>query len=282
MMFPGLSIVSSILLVILVAAARFSSAVPFGFSYNPPKQCGNFTVTWNGGSPPFELLITPRLGLPQIFSLPNGTFDSRSNEGSFSTTLNISSQTIFLMTLSDSAGFGSGGTTAQLTVGSGDSSCTTDNRSADFSFQYNATVQQCKDFFLYNYGNAVQPLTVYGLIPQGSSFVLHPPDGSSSYAWDAAIAAGTNVMFTMVDSKQRLGGTTDIIPVGYSTDTSCLNSTSPTSTGHPALTNRYAWTWWLLKWSSYRWRSRGRDCRPPSCTGPPLLHRKTAQAPGVA
>jgi hypothetical protein len=77
----------------------------------------------------------------------------------------------------------------------------------------------------------VKPLTVYGLIPQGNSFILHPPDGSSSYAWDAAIAAGTNVMFTLVDSNQRLGGTTDIIPVGYSSDTSCLNSTSPTSTG---------------------------------------------------
>ena len=74
-----------------------------------------------------------------------------------------------------------------------------------------------------------QPITIYGLIPSGDAFVLHPP-GGSSYSWTADVAAQTYLIFTMTDSQGHSGGTTGLLTVEEYGDTSCLNANSPTST----------------------------------------------------
>ncbi|KAG6842270.1 hypothetical protein C0991_000240 [Blastosporella zonata] len=70
----------------------------------------------------------------------------------------------------------------------------------------------------------------YGTIPGGQTFVLFPPTGPTSYTWNANVAAGTSILFTMVDAQGRSGGTSDIKTVGITDDATCLNTISPSST----------------------------------------------------
>ncbi|KAG6817998.1 hypothetical protein H0H87_009153 [Tephrocybe sp. NHM501043] len=69
-----------------------------------------------------------------------------------------------------------------------------------------------------------------GTIPGGQSFLIFPPVGSTSFNWNANVAAGTSILFTMVDSLGHNGGTSDIKTVGITDDATCLNTLSPSST----------------------------------------------------
>ncbi|KAG6885840.1 hypothetical protein C0993_008803 [Termitomyces sp. T159_Od127] len=60
---------------------------------------------------------------------------------------------------------------------------------------------------------------------------------SATYSWNANVAAGTSLLFTMVDARGRNGGTSDIKPVGITDDATCINSSSPSSTTASASTS---------------------------------------------
>jgi preprotein translocase subunit SecG len=61
--------------------------------------------------------------------------------------------------------------------------------------------------------------------------VLNPPNPSTEFVWAAAsVPAGTEILFSMSDSEDRVGGTSGIIVSGATGDTSCLNSNSPSLT----------------------------------------------------
>jgi hypothetical protein len=68
------------------------------------------------------------------------------------------------------------------------------------------------------------------LIPGGQSTVLHPPVGSTTFDWLANVEAGTSMIFVMVDSQGRQGGSSDVKTVGVTNDGTCLNGSSPSST----------------------------------------------------
>jgi hypothetical protein len=68
-----------------------------------------------------------------------------------------------------------------------------------------------------------------GLIPGGENFVLYPVT-NSSYTWVADVKEGTSLIFFMTDSQGRQSGTSALLKVGDSTDASCLNTYSPSST----------------------------------------------------
>ncbi|KAG6862379.1 hypothetical protein C0995_011819 [Termitomyces sp. Mi166 len=80
------------------------------------------------------------------------------------------------------------------------------------------------------YSGAIQPITIIGTIPGGQTFLLVPPTDSVTFNWNANVAAGTSLLFTMVDAKGRNGGTSDIKIVGITDDATCLNPSSPSST----------------------------------------------------
>ena len=72
-----------------------------------------------------------------------------------------------------------------------------------------------------------------GLIPGGQSIILHPPPTVPivpQYNWTVDVPASTNMVFLMFDSSNHQGGASDLKTVGASTDTSCLNANSPSST----------------------------------------------------
>jgi hypothetical protein len=62
---------------------------------------------------------------------------------------------------------------------------------------------------------------------------MDPPNGPS-YNWTTDIAAGTTMVFIMIDSRGRQGGSSDILTVASSDDSTCLNAHSPTSTASPS------------------------------------------------
>lgn len=74
-----------------------------------------------------------------------------------------------------------------------------------------------------------------GLIPDGNTTVLSPPIGKS-FDWNVNVASATNLMFVMIDSQGRQGGASDLLTVGASDDSSCLNNLSPSSTATPTPT----------------------------------------------
>ncbi len=71
-----------------------------------------------------------------------------------------------------------------------------------------------------------------GVIPDGTIFVLNPANGSKTFSWIADVAAGTQLLFSMVDSSNRQGGTSSVLTVGQSGDSSCLDSDSPATTSN--------------------------------------------------
>ena len=120
-----------------------------------------------GGNGPFSLLITPvsmpctflfrtltspyRVSfqfffVPQNISIPDSAIDSSSGNGSFSFQLTLPPGRRFILTMSDSTGFESGGTSDVLTVGSSisDASCDTTEPGPDFTFEANAALLQCR------------------------------------------------------------------------------------------------------------------------------------------
>lgn len=76
-----------------------------------------------------------------------------------------------------------------------------------------------------------------GIVPGGSSFVLNPPKGPTSFDWIADVASGTSLVFIMTDSQGRQGGSSQIYQVNLSDDSSCLDKSSPASvTNAPSAT----------------------------------------------
>ncbi|KAG8953084.1 hypothetical protein FRC04_003031 [Tulasnella sp. 424] len=214
-----------------ILLASLPSVLGFSFSYSAPTQCGALTLNWTGGTAPFSVLITPAYDVPRNISIPAGAFTN--GQGSYTISpFPIVSQKQFLLTMSDGTGFGSGGTSDLLTVADpvGGATCDTTVPSVAFDFQLNTALQQCRPYAISNFNLATQPVTIYGLIPLGSSFVLNPPAGSTSYSWTANAKSGTRIVLTITDGQGRSGGSSDLLIVGASDDSSCINANSPAST----------------------------------------------------
>lgn len=221
------------LLMVLTTMLVSFMANAFSFSATAPTQCDSLNVTWTGGQAPFQLLITPKFGTPHNISVPSSAVSS--NGGAISTQLTMPQGTKFLLTMSDATGFGSGGTSQILTVGSSVTgvSCNTTDPGTGFTYELPDALQQCNPYTFSGYDGAAQPVTIYGLIPGGQTTIMNPPNGLS-YQWTTDVAAGTTMVFIMIDSQGRQGGSSDILTVASSDDSTCLNAQSPTSTASPS------------------------------------------------
>ncbi|CCO26214.1 hypothetical protein BN14_00232 [Rhizoctonia solani AG-1 IB] len=195
-----------------VLASTCTLASAFSFSYTSPVQCDDITVSWTGGTAPFSLLVTPH------------------TTEYIDTSQRIQWYTwVIYDNTSNATGVGSGGTSGILTAGTGDGSCNTTDSQTDFVYSLDRSLQQCRPYIWSHYEGAVQPITITGLIPLGKTFILNAPLGDS-YTWMTNIAAGTNVVFVVVDAQGRQGGSTDLYTVGSSDDNSCVTNDSPGST----------------------------------------------------
>ncbi|KAG6912020.1 hypothetical protein DXG01_000268 [Tephrocybe rancida] len=177
--------------------------------------------------------MDPVFGTPRNVSIPTTSFTN--GKGSLTFQLFFPSNQKFVITMSDATGYATGGTTNIQTVGASQGGvCNTTDPGIDYSFELNTALQQCRPYVISGYTGAVQPVTVIATIPGGQSILIGLPTGSTSFNWNANIAAGTSVLFTMVDAMGRNGGTSDIKTVGITDDATCLNNLSPSSTATSA------------------------------------------------
>ncbi|KAF7796407.1 hypothetical protein EIP86_007584, partial [Pleurotus ostreatoroseus] len=95
--------------------------------------------------------------------------------------------------------------------------------------QHELQYDRSRYYTFSNYTDAVQPVTIYGAIPGGNSFILNPPKKSTEFDWLADIAGGTQLIFIMTDSKGRQGGSGPIASATITDDSSCLDANSPAS-----------------------------------------------------
>ncbi|ESK86992.1 hypothetical protein Moror_10922 [Moniliophthora roreri MCA 2997] len=208
----------------------------FIFTSDSPFQCDDLTVSWTGGTPPFNLIIVNINAAPINISTPSDAFVD--NKGSFTTQLPVPKGAQIILSMSDATGPLSGGTSDLLRVGDTQTgrTCNTTLPANDFFFTTDGTLEQCKPYPFTLYDGAVLPLTIYGYIPNGfESFVLNPPP-ASSYTWIANLKAQTWVAFTVTDSQGRQGGTDVLNMVLPSNDSSCLSPGTDSTSSQSAFT----------------------------------------------
>ncbi|KAI0328475.1 hypothetical protein GY45DRAFT_1372293 [Cubamyces sp. BRFM 1775] len=186
-----------------------------------------------GGTPPFQLTLAHVYGVPRTLDIPAKSFTS--GKGSFTTPLTIPAKDQFIAIMSDATGFASGGASPLITAGksSGQNSCNVTDPKLDFDYENNAALNQCRTYSFDNYVGAVQPVTIQGIVPGGTTFALYPPKGPTTFEWITDVAAGTQLVFIMTDSQGRQGGSSQVYTVGISDDATCLDKNSPATVAHP-------------------------------------------------
>jgi len=221
---------------------------------NTPQQCKNLTITITGsdGIPPYRALIVP-VGPT---TLPNNTEVRRIMDQPFqgnATTLNFQlnypANSQFVAVISDSSGFGSGGTSvaAQVTTSS-DSSCfdPTKDVQPDFVFSIEPPSQlvQCQPMRIWWDNNTVHSTPNFlGVIPGGQSFpipedqITNVQSQGTGFTWIPSLRSGTTLIIVGGDSRGNgtAGSSLGTVSNGPFNNGTCLTNTSPSSTpGSPA------------------------------------------------
>ncbi|EPQ51991.1 hypothetical protein GLOTRDRAFT_96062 [Gloeophyllum trabeum ATCC 11539] len=228
------SVVNSLrngILSVLVGASctRLAVAQTFSLSFSAPTECDDMNVSWTGGTPPFDLYLTPVYGTPRNISVPASVFSN--GRGAYQVQIPFPRGQQMVLSMLDATGVPSGGTSDLLTVGPniGGNRCNTSDPGVDFFYELNTPLVQCQPYTFSNYSNAVQPVQIMAIIPAKNPMLLHPPVGPTLYNWTTNITAGTNVIFVVTDSEGRQGGASNVSTVGYSSDSSCLTVATTSS-----------------------------------------------------
>lgn len=240
------------MLLLYLLWALLPTAYAFSFNFtSTPQQCQDLTIAVSGaGSPPYSVLIIPFGPSPlpnnvEVRTIFDVTFNGSSTEADFQLKYPADSQ--FVAVVSDSTGFGSGGTSVAATVlSSDDSNCfnPTDNVSPEWVFSIVPANQlvQCTPTRIWWDPTKVQGIpTFQGVIPGGDSFSIPEgpmttvPEQGYGFSWTPDVRTGTTVMVVGGDNRGPGTGGSGLYIVAPGSDGSCLNTTSPSSTpGSPA------------------------------------------------
>ncbi|KAH9003379.1 hypothetical protein EDB86DRAFT_2354083 [Lactarius hatsudake] len=226
----------------------YASAYTWQFT-SQPRQCQNVSIDVQGsGQPPYSFLLIPNGPPPlpdntEVRRIQNIPFPGSSSSLSFN--LNYPEGSSFVAVVSDSSGFGTGGTSTPVTVlDSSDSSCydPTKGIQLPWFFYLSGGIIQCDSVRWSWQQNLVNgAVNFYGVIPGGNSFKIPQgplstdTDTRTGFNWTVDITSGTNIL--IIGGDDRGIGSAGVTPftVDPSGNTSCLDSTSPSSTaGSPA------------------------------------------------
>ncbi|KAG6830374.1 hypothetical protein H0H92_001011 [Tricholoma furcatifolium] len=243
---------SSVLFTFLALPA-LASAYTWSFDA-PPQQCSNLTISVSGsdGKPPYRVLIVPFGPTPlqnnvEVRTIIDQPFPDGATSVSFP--LNYPADSQFVAVVSDSTGFGSGGTSVAANVhSSSDSSCfnATQNVSPDFVFNIypeNQIVQCTPTRIWWNSSAVVGQTTFLGLIPGGQSFsipetnITNVDSEGTGFSWTPSLRGGTTLIIVGGDSRGNgtAGSSLNTVSSGPYNIGTCLNNASPSSTpGSPA------------------------------------------------
>ncbi|KAH8101119.1 hypothetical protein BXZ70DRAFT_1007516 [Cristinia sonorae] len=240
-----------VLLSLSTAALLPSMAAAFSFNFdNTPTQCGNLSLSVTGaGTPPYRVLIVPFGASPlpgniEARKITEQTFSANATSVSFQLKFPENSQ--FVAVVSDSTGFGTGGTSGAVTVQTSDDASCFDAQTQvqplfAFSIVPSGAITQCSPTRIWwDPANVQGTPSFQGAIPGGQSFSV--PQGSLTtvaeqglgFTWRPSVRAGTTLLLLGGDDRGpgTAGSTTYIVGQG---DNSCLSDLSPSSTaGSPA------------------------------------------------
>ncbi|KAG8743898.1 hypothetical protein FRC10_011188 [Ceratobasidium sp. 414] len=236
-----------ICLVLISLFVARSNAFTFTFS-SQPAQCRSLTAHWyvshiistlethirsrSGGQGPYRLFLVPVGHVnPEIRTIVN--MEIPADQTSVSLTLQFPQNSRFVAVMSDSTGFGTGGTSTIYTVGSGTSAClpTTPSKADFFMYFADPTPSQC-GLFGITWDGGVRGVHIYGIIPGGQSFDLGAPTTSTGFDWTTNVRQGTQMLFLAVGGDNENGGSSDITTVSAG-PSGCINAQSPSSTADP-------------------------------------------------
>lgn len=224
--------------IILLCASQVYAAGNFTFDYGDATQCDDFSVSWSGGTAPYQLTLIPVFyGRTLNYTIPSSSYSN--GQGSYKVQLPFPENQTVIAIMSDANGFATGGVSDVITTGPSisHSQCNVTAQAVDFFFDTDMALNQCREYSFSNYTGAIQPATITGIIPGGETFVLNPPTGPPDFEWIANIKASTSILFLMIDSKGRQGGSTPIDQVGVTNDATCLTGSYPSSLAvHPSAT----------------------------------------------
>jgi hypothetical protein len=230
----------------------------FSFSFsNKPTQCSNLTVTVNGGTPPYRLLMVPSGPLPGIeirtiidqqfnsssFTLPPLAFPGESNfTAVMSDATGMSPRNSKTPSEADpvaQTGIGTGGTSVITDVAvSGDSSClATTETSPLFYLELpdNAALTQCGSLQVTFSDTAQGQVTLIGIIPGGQSFSIPVANNARSVTWSPIrVPAGTGVMLVAGDDRGLGTGGSAFIMIVKNGSSGCLRAGDPVYSSTPA------------------------------------------------
>ncbi|KAM5533380.1 hypothetical protein V8D89_012930 [Ganoderma adspersum] len=235
---------------VVVVAEFVSLAAAYSFNIvSTPRQCENLTVqiTGEGGQAPYSLLIIPFGPSP----LPNAIEARRITNVSFNTSTSVDFQlrfpenSQFVAVVSDSTGFGTGGTSAAVTVLSGQDGCFDSTTSVSPAWflhtDPDGVLSSCTTTRIW--WNSADPQgtpNFQGVIPGGQSFSI--PVGETStkvgsgvgFNWTPDVRISTTFLLVGGDDRGLGVAGSNLFTIQQGS-TSCLNSTSPSSTaGSPA------------------------------------------------
>ncbi|KAF9219529.1 hypothetical protein BS17DRAFT_717307 [Gyrodon lividus] len=250
----------SLQLLELALYLALSSSLVSGFSFtftSQPQQCSNISLQITGsGAPPYSVLIIPYGPSP----LPNNIeartivyqqFSGDSSSVSFQLRYPTNSQ--FVAVVSDSTGFGTGGTSVAASVMSNsDNSCfnATLNVAPDFPFNIDPPNQvvQCSPSRLWWNPDQVQGTPNFqGVIPGGQSFsipvgqVTQVANEGYGFNWTPSVRAGSTLMIVAGDNRGLGTGGSEpySVQAGLYPNSSCLTDNSPSSTAGPPAGGAY-------------------------------------------
>ncbi|KAG8829478.1 hypothetical protein FRC18_009297 [Serendipita sp. 400] len=232
---------------LLLLVAHFHAVHSFSFAFtNKPTQCGSLTVTVDGGTPPYRLVMVPAGPIegPEIRTIVDEEFSSSPHT---LPPLAFPGGSNFVAVVGDANGVGTGGTSVITDVArSSNTSCLSTSPTTPlfyFALPTNPNLVQCGSIDLSFSGSTQGQVTVMGLIPGGQTFSVPVPSGATSVNWSPIrVAAGSNVMLVVGDGRGRgTGGSAYLMEVqGGSGD--CLNDGSPvySETPEPYAGGQYA------------------------------------------
>ncbi|KIM74568.1 hypothetical protein PILCRDRAFT_14335 [Piloderma croceum F 1598] len=223
-----------------------------GFSFtidNTPQQCSNLNISVIGsGQPPYSAVIVPYGSTPlanniEVREVLDVAFIGASTSTSFQ--LNYPENSQFVVVVSDSTGFGTGGASVAVQVQtSSDSSCYNNAKSSSPPFTFSITpvdnqLTQCTSTRIDLYGTTQGSVQFYGVIPGGQCFPINEENigtgSDAGFDFTVPVRAGVTVLLIGGDSRGIGSGGSEQIVVEQSGSQSCLDSSSPSSTpGSPA------------------------------------------------
>ncbi|KIL62410.1 hypothetical protein M378DRAFT_165776 [Amanita muscaria Koide BX008] len=231
---------------------RVVPSVAYSWQLNAaPVQCTDISITITGtdGQPPYSVLVVP-FGPPPFGADVRGViqknFDGNSN--SVNVPIKYPANTQFVAVVSDTAGFGTGGTSAPTLVAqSGDNSCFNASQPWSPHFWYfigplsqpAAEVVQCNTTRIWwNKTADVEGTPKFaGIIPGGVSFsilaesgITNTSDEGIGFSWLPRLSQGTQILIVGGDDRGLGAGGSAEFTTAHSDDSSCVTAGSPSTT----------------------------------------------------